>query len=260
MTEFENHQLIGQGSFFHVHRVKKVGSSERFAIKKSQRQFRGKKDRESYLREVKLMEKIHNLGLHPHIIRYYQAWQEDRHFFVQLELCVCNLTDYVKYTLKRGKVIDDAFIRNIASQINSALQHIHASRMAHLDIKPENVLISADKLLKLCDFGHARNTQDNRDGIEGDSQYMAPELLNPDQLQQHDAADIFSFGLLLFQIATGAELPSYGVLWHQLREGQAAQHLEGSARAGPELRAIIVSMLAPDPRDRPSAAQLADKF
>jgi serine/threonine protein kinase len=109
-------------------------------------------------------------------------------------------------------------------QIALGLSGIHRHNVLHLDLKPENVLVSPDGTLKIGDFGQARLKKDWKDGSEGDATYMAPELFqNSDDSPPTPAADIFSLGLLLFELATGLELPKEGPLWRELREGHAKQ-------------------------------------
>ena len=75
--------------------------------------------------------------------------------------------------------------------------------MCHLDIKMENVLISFENTLKLCDFGFAKSTSAVLSGLCGTSTYMAPEIVS----EQHDydgvKADIFSLGVLLYIMKFG---------------------------------------------------------
>jgi len=248
--EFAHHRLVGRGAFFEVYRVRERKTGKLFAIKKSQKAFRGKKDREQYLQEVRM---ISILGPHPHIIQYYRAWQKELHFFVQMECCASNLSDFIR---QMSKPINDVFLWNCAYQISEALLHIHKSSLLHLDIKPENVLVSMDGVLKLADFGQARLKDSWRDGAEGDAQFMAPELLqNATDNPPTAAADVFSLGLMLLQLATNKELPKEGPVWRELREGNAANYLE-KARLSGDLQSLILAMLQPQPQQRPSASQI----
>jgi len=81
------------------------------------------------------------------------------------------------------------------------------------------VTTSTPFTLKIGDFGQARLKSGWKDAIEGDAKYMAPELLRTSTPGK--PADIFSLGVLLFQLVTKNELPSRGKLWQQLRNGQA---------------------------------------
>ena len=88
-TQFTDKVLVGSGSFFQTYRCQSVASEahpdeygEFFAVKRSIKEFRGKKDRGLYLREIAVMESI---GHHENIVKHIRAWQEDLHFFIQME-------------------------------------------------------------------------------------------------------------------------------------------------------------------------------
>ena len=80
--------------------------------------------------------------------------------------------------------------------------------LVHMDIKPENILITNDGILKLGDLGMARPVQTNEDGLEGDARYMAPELLNGSIKTRQ--LDLFSFGVMVWELAAGRNPPKEG--------------------------------------------------
>jgi mitosis inhibitor protein kinase SWE1 len=97
------------------------------------------------------------------------------------------------------------------------LKHIHDSGFIHLDLKPANILVSFEGVLKIADFGMASRWP-AEEGIEGegDREYIGPEIL----MGRYDKpADIFSLGLIMFEIAGNVELPDNGLSWQKLRNG-----------------------------------------
>lgn len=87
--------------------------------------------------------------------------------------------------------------------------------------------------------------------MEGDKVYMAPEALEG---QANSATDIFSLGLIILELAADVVLPDDGELWHSLRVGDFVDiDLSG---VSPELRTCIMSMLHPNPMNRPSSTDL----
>ena len=97
------------------------------------------------------------------------------------------------------------------------LRHIHDSGFIHLDLKPANILITFEGVLKVADFGMATSWP-AKPGIEGegDREYIGPEIL----MGQFDKpADIFALGLIMLEIAGNVMLPENGASWQRLRSG-----------------------------------------
>jgi mitosis inhibitor protein kinase SWE1 len=97
------------------------------------------------------------------------------------------------------------------------LKHIHDSGYIHLDLKPANVLITFEGVLKIADFGMATKWPAAA-GIEGegDREYIGPEILRG---QYDKPADVFALGLMMLETAGNVELPDNGVSWQKLRNG-----------------------------------------
>jgi len=200
-------------------------------------------------------------------------------------------------------------------QMCLSLYTLHSLDVVHLDIKPANFLLCRHgaKVL-LSDFGLARRLDETdergqqrkwtlEDELEGDCTYMSPELLSapdadetaPDSAMDASSgssslstkADLFSLGMLLFELVTNSELPQSGFLWQRLRHGGVTDYLpqfdeepaeaalaavaassnafSASAVTTPEahefgvtvwMTRVIANLLSPHPRHRMSAAEL----
>lgn len=120
----------------------------------------------------------------------------------------------------------------------------------------DNVLLTEDCRCKLADFGliFDANSHNRSRAIEGDSRYIAPELLEGNYCL---ANDIFSLGITLLELASNVELPANGKLWQSLRTGIIPQEILNEMKSlSPELLSIIKSMLEPDPQKRPTVNSL----
>jgi serine/threonine protein kinase len=113
-------------------------------------------------------------------------------------------------------------------------------------------------MLKIGDFGMASDVGTSEDGQEGDTSYMAPELLSSEE--RHPSADIFSLGLTLYELASPCswELPSEGSKWQELRNGSHSPDLPRSRC--PELSQLIKTMINPHPQRRPSADDILERL
>jgi len=100
---------------------------------------------------------------------------------------------------------------------------MHRQAYAHLDLKPENILVSENHTYKIGDFGQSRNSKCNlnkEDIEEGDSRYLAPELLEAKDIEVDlTCSDIFSLGMTLYEILTRDTIEGNGPRWHELRNG-----------------------------------------
>jgi serine/threonine protein kinase len=137
--------------------------------------------------------------------------------------------------------------------------------MVHLDVKPSNLYVSLSGHVKLGDFGNARSAESFPldsiaqgleplvDLIHGDRKYVAPEVLGiePKTVEEAGwyAADIFSLGLSLYELASSEPLPAQGEGYARLRRGDVPR----PGAISHALAALIASMLEPDPRQRPTA-------
>ena len=258
--DFDNLGEIGQGSFSRVYKVRWRHDGNMYAVKRTLRPYRSKRDREQYLNEMRMVKTIE---ANPNIIHYKLAWQEQGFLFMQIELCSRGSLQDLLDLLPQGSAVPAEAVYTAIADCASGLVSIHKADMVHLDVKPDNLFIAATGMLKVGDFGTARkltpgwySTPKDDDGAEGDNRYMALELLSSGGITP--AADIFSLGMTAFQMAWGVALPTEGPDWQNLRKG-VFPPLPAYARAAGRpvaLINLIQAMLHPDPRRRPTAEQI----
>ncbi len=143
----------------------------------------------------------------------------------------------------------------ILHRLSLALQHAHKSGIVHRDIKPENVMIRSDGVIKLMDFGIAQILDDQKltltGQLIGSPAYMAPELISGRPLDQR--TDLFSLGILLYQLATG-RLPFSGRNPHEVLNRIADGDYPPAVTVCPlvdrDLEDIIALALASEPDER----------
>jgi serine/threonine-protein kinase len=143
----------------------------------------------------------------------------------------------------------------IVIELGEALTHAHSLGIIHRDIKPENVMVRKDGALKLMDFGVAQVVDLERmtvtGQILGSPAYMAPEVLDGHTLDFR--SDVFSVGVMLYQMATGA-LPFTGKNPHEVlrrvSEGKFADPRTVNRLVSDQLARVIARALARKPEDR----------
>jgi serine/threonine-protein kinase len=143
----------------------------------------------------------------------------------------------------------------VAVEIGGALAHAHAAGIIHRDVKPENVMIRNDGVLKLMDFGIAQVVDLQRMTVTGQllgsPAYMAPELIEGKPLDFR--TDVFAVGIMLYQLATGT-LPFAGRNPHEtlrrIVEGKFADPRSLNKRVSDGLARVMARALAKRPEDR----------
>jgi eukaryotic-like serine/threonine-protein kinase len=154
-------------------------------------------------------------------------------------------------------------VAKLGAQIASALAAAHDAGIVHRDVKPGNVLLDDDGLAKITDFGISRTIDDastTQSGmVAGTPAYLAPEVARGQSPGRE--SDVFSLGATLYHAVEGH--PPFGTNSNALAllHAVASGNVPPPRQAGP-LTPVLMSMLAPEPADRPTmrgvAAALAD--
>jgi WD40 repeat protein len=157
-----------------------------------------------------------------------------------------------------------------------AVEYAHRNGVIHRDLKPGNILVTRDGLIKVLDFGVARALEESvigsdlsggdlaitlsRDGaITGTPAYMAPEQARGESFSGDTRTDVFALGAILYQLVTG-HLPhsQEGGDWAMLRrvaDGEVRRTAEvTSKKISPDLEAVLMKALAHSPNDRYNSA------
>jgi eukaryotic-like serine/threonine-protein kinase len=209
-----------------------------------------------FQREAQTLEKLQ----HPNIVRFYGIEKDD--------LTVFMLMDYIEGTTLQDEIfrtdghpLHHEFIRNVMQFVCGALHYAHQQGLVHCDIKPGNIMIDGSGKVLLTDFGIARMTDAATSTMVGfgTPAYMAPELvLGRDPTPQ---CDIYSLGVLLYEMVTGGERPFTGeraktagttsekVRWEQIHLDPPSPR-RYNPEISTEIEAAIKKCLMKDPGNR----------
>ncbi|OGU68031.1 MAG: hypothetical protein A3C56_01535 [Ignavibacteria bacterium RIFCSPHIGHO2_02_FULL_56_12] len=197
---------------------------------------------------------------HPNICTVYGVDEHEGQLFMSME--------YVEGGTLRERLpypkVNDAL--NIAVQIGEALQEAHAKGIVHRDIKADNIMLTAKDQAKVMDFGLAKLKGalklTRTSSTVGTLGYMAPEQIQGGEVDHR--SDIFSFGVLLFEMLTG-KLPFRGeheaAMVYSIVNAEPVSLTTYVSDAQPELIRILGRSLEKDPEDRyQSAADMVSEL
>lgn len=195
---------------------------------------------------------------HPNIVTIHDADESDGLFYIAMEYLE---GETLQSLMAEMLPISTKQIVEIAKQVAAGLDYAHSMRVVHRDIKPANIMITCQNVAKIMDFGISKSvgTLTRSGQVFGTPYYMSPE-----QVMGHAVdgrSDLFSFGVVLYEMATGAR-PFGGdtvatVLYKIINETPPSpSELRDSVH--PELSAVITRLLEKRPEQRyQTGAELA---
>jgi len=177
---------LGSGGFGKVFLAKEERSDNLVAIKQLKNEDKEKQDDIIY--EMQMVSKFN----YSHIVNYKHHFIQDDLLYIVMEYCpLGSLRD-----LMRKEKITATFIWKWMSELTKTLQFVHEKDIIHHDIKPDNILFTEDRRIKITDFGIA-----NKSG--GTVPYMSPEALGWETGAKKDArVDIYALGVTLLELLT----------------------------------------------------------
>ena len=183
---------LGSGGFGSVYLAEDTWIDKKVAIKVPHRQ---NLDFGELLREPRLLASLS----HPNIVTVLTAEKQDEVFFIVMEYV---RGDTLEAVIERDGTIDLARALDYTCQICNAMDHAHKQGVIHRDLRPGNVLVTEQGLIKVADFGTSRFLEIAAHGttVIGSPPYMAPEQF---QGKAVFASDIYSLGVTMYEMFTG---------------------------------------------------------
>ena len=189
---------------------------------------------------------------HPNIVEMYDVGEDDGKYFIVMEYLE-GVT--LKSLIKKRKKLTLAEVIDIMLQLTSGIACAHESYIIHRDIKPQNILMLDNGLVKITDFGiamalnNSELTQTN--SVMGSVHYLPPEQANGSGATVK--SDIYSLGILMFEALTG-QLPFKGENAVEIAIKQMRDPIPSVCEMNPEIpqsiENIILKATAKNPKNR----------
>lgn len=195
MEKYNTVKQLGDGTFGSVLLANVKHTGEQVAIKKMKKKYYSWEECMS-LREIKSLQKIR----HPNIVRLKEVIREDNNLYMIFEFMNENLYELMK---KRDHLFPEPMIKSILFQILSGLAYMHRYGFFHRDLKPENLLCTGPELVKIADFGLAREIRSRPPFTDYVSTrwYRAPEILLR-STTYNSPIDIWAVGCIAAELYT----------------------------------------------------------
>ncbi|MFE9436036.1 tetratricopeptide repeat protein [Streptomyces sp. NPDC006640] len=221
--------------------------------------------RERFRREARVAAALQHRG----VTVVHDFGEADGLLYLVMELLEgLNLGQALEENERRPLAVDEVI--DIAGQVTAALDYTHRQGIVHRDLKPANIMRLNDGTVKICDFGIARLGHDigftsrlTGTGIAmGTPHYMSPEQISGSEVDER--SDLYSFGCVLYEIATGAPPFDLEDAWSILvghRDTVPEPPRRHRAELPEYLELIILDLLAKEPEQRPrDARELAHRI
>jgi len=271
--------VLGTGSYGEVRLCKDRTSDDLFAIKIISKDLLKKKKAgntsETYFEDIKREIAIMKKLLHPNVLRLYEVLDDPHVNKMYLVLEYMKKGDLINVLQERdtsnkdkeehqNKVtpLPEAELWNIFRQVIAGIRYLHYQNIVHGDIKPQNLLVSEDGVVKIADFGISKmlhgSSQKLADAV-GTPAFMAPELCKGGVTFSGQLADIWAIGATMFMLRFGHPpfVANNILALYAKIQSDPLVFPTAVAPLDPGLKELLEGMLTKDPYKRSTLVQVA---
>ncbi|XP_055512757.1 serine/threonine-protein kinase 17A isoform X1 [Leucoraja erinacea] len=204
---FSNHYVLvgkelGRGKFAVVKKCTEKATGKDYAAKFMRKRRKGQDCRMEIIHEIAVLELAKS---NPWVINLYEVYETASEMILILEYAAGGEI-FNQCIAEREEAFKEKDVQRLMRQILEGVAFLHRNNVVHLDLKPQNILLTSETPLgdiKIVDFGLSRRISNNEElrEIMGTPEYVAPEILNYEPIST--ATDMWSIGVLAYVMLTG---------------------------------------------------------
>nr|XP_002128179.1 serine/threonine-protein kinase ULK3 [Ciona intestinalis] len=199
LKDFVFTEKLGSGTYATVYKAYRKSCEHRqvIAVKCIQKSNLNRVSIENLLLEIEILKQIK----HEHVVELFDFQWDDSFIYLIMEYCGGgDLSGFIQ----SKRMIPEYTVRRFLQQIASAVKVLHDHNISHMDLKPQNILLTSNyqPVLKIADFGFAQHIESVQEySLRGSPLYMAPEMI---LMKKYDAkVDLWSIGVILYESLFG---------------------------------------------------------
>ena len=202
IDNYKIEETIGEGTYGKVKLATHIKLNEKVAIKIiNKKKLINKGDHERIKNEFQIITKLN----HPNILKAFEVFEDEINYYIVMERPA--IGDLFNYICSKGRLSMDE-TSFIFYQIVNGIQYLHKNNIVHRDMKPENIMLTEDMIVKIGDFGLSKYFKNDEIRLKtncGSPCYSAPEVLRGNKYKPKPV-DIWGIGIILYCMVCG-ELP-----------------------------------------------------
>ncbi|KAG7336322.1 hypothetical protein KOW79_001015 [Hemibagrus wyckioides] len=248
---------LGRGKFAVVKKCVKKSTGREYAAKFMRKRRKGQDCRAEIIHEIAVLELASSCH---RVVNLHEVYEMPSEMVLVLEFAAGGEI-FNRCVAERDEAFKEEDVKRLMRQILEGVAFLHKNNVVHLDLKPQNILLTSDDPLgdiKIVDFGLSRMVSSNQEirEIMGTPEYVAPEVLNYEPIST--ATDMWSIGVLAYVMLTGmspflgADKQETFLNISQINVSYTEEELERLDKAAIH---FIKSLLIKEPEDRATAEE-----